>query len=421
MAPLWLGGNRLLAWGRARCVLRAILIILELTCVLSRRGHRVDLNYLRVPAILMAAAIIWIVLQTLDIVPGSWKHPIWSLGSHVLGEDLPGSISVDRELTMLALIRLLTAIAVFWVSLQLCREARRASRLLLDLAIIGFVYSTYGIFSLALAPDSILWLEEDIVCRIRYSDLRQPQLVRVVCGRHAARRHWRHGAAGSARTESTTGGWRLMLASAIRVTGKQGVFLLVMIFTISMALLLSGSRGGITSTALGLFVLITLYTARREHQRAAQIGTILTACAIILTAFLAYGDVFVGRLDTVAQDAGGRLAAFRIVAVSIGDAPILGFGYGTFQDVFPMYRDGSVGLWGVWDKAHNSYLELFQGLGLVFGAAFLASIGILVWRCVQASVLRHQSARFRSSPLRQLCCLVCTLSSTSVCRFNPSR
>ena len=118
----------------------------------------------------------------------------------------------------------------------------------------------------------------------------------------------------------------------------------------------------------------------------------MTACAAIVGAFLAYGDVFVGRLDSVAQDAGGRLAAYHIAIASIRDAPILGFGYGTFPDVFPMYRDGSVGLMGTWDKAHNTYLEVFQGLGLAFGGALLAGIGLLFWRCAQAAILRRRTS-----------------------------
>ena len=173
---------------------------------------------------------------------------------------------------------------------------------------------------------------------------------------------------------------------------EREVLLLIMIFTIVVALLLTGSRGGIISTALGVFILLTLTLSREERRGAGQIGTILTASALIVGAFLAYGDVFVGRLDNLAEDAGGRVAAYRIALASIKDAPILGFGYGTFPDVFKMYREGSVGLWGYWDKAHNSYLEIFQGLGVVFGGAFLVGIGLLVWRCAKASIMRRRNS-----------------------------
>ena len=33
-----------------------------------------------------------------------------------------------------------------------------------------------------------------------------------------------------------------------------------------------------------------------------------------------------------------------------------------------MYRDHSVGVWGTWEQAHDMYLEIFQGLGLMFGS-----------------------------------------------------
>ena len=43
-----------------------------------------------------------------------------------------------------------------------------------------------------------------------------------------------------------------------------------------------------------------------------------------------------------------RLAVYRLTLQSIVDRPWLGWGHGTFVDVFPMYRDGSVGGSGTW-------------------------------------------------------------------------
>ena len=66
---------------------------------------------------------------------------------------------------------------------------------------------------------------------------------------------------------------------------------------------------------------------------------------------------------------------------SIQDLPFLGFGYGTFMDVFPLYRDASVGVHGFWDKAHNTPLEVIQGLGLPVSILLFAGIGWLIWYC----------------------------------------
>jgi O-antigen ligase len=76
----------------------------------------------------------------------------------------------------------------------------------------------------------------------------------------------------------------------------------------------------------------------------------------------------------------------------ISDAPLLGFGYGTFADAFPMYRDRSLSVLNVWDKAHNSYLEVFQGLGLVFGALLLAGLVLLVHSCFRGALKRRRDA-----------------------------
>ena len=67
-------------------------------------------------------------------------------------------------------------------------------------------------------------------------------------------------------------------------------------------------------------------------------------------------------------------AVYLITMRSILAAPLLGYGYGTFVDVFPMFRDQSVSTWGQWPAAHNTYLEVFQGLGLLFGSMLIASV-----------------------------------------------
>ena len=40
---------------------------------------------------------------------------------------------------------------------------------------------------------------------------------------------------------------------------------------------------------------------------------------------------------------------------------------------------------GKLDFAHNTYLEVLQGLGLVFGSMLVASVGVLVLRCVKGA------------------------------------
>ena len=85
-----------------------------------------------------------------------------------------------------------------------------------------------------------------------------------------------------------------------------------------------------------------------------------------------------------------RMAVYLIVLRSIFDAPLLGYGYGTFIDIFPMFRDRSISVEGGWDQAHNTYLEVFQGLGVVFGTALVVCVVILVIKCFKGARLRRE-------------------------------
>jgi O-antigen ligase len=41
--------------------------------------------------------------------------------------------------------------------------------------------------------------------------------------------------------------------------------------------------------------------------------------------------------------------------------------------------------------AHNTYLEVFQGLGLLFGSMLVTSIVLLVLRCVKGALSRQEN------------------------------
>ncbi|MGB6751793.1 MAG: O-antigen ligase family protein, partial [Xanthobacteraceae bacterium] len=192
---------------------------------------------------------------------------------------------------------------------------------------------------------------------------------------------------------ATVGGSiRFRIATFIGVTGQKGVALLGGAFVILVALLLSGSRGGIAATACGLLALAMLTLRMRRQGSLAQRGVMIGFVALLVgVTFLAFGDVVVGRITQLGLHDSGRLAVYTIVTRSILDAPLFGYGYGTFTEVFPMFRDQSVSTFGEWDRAHDTYLEVFQGLGLLFGSMLIASIVLLVMRCVKGALTRQEN------------------------------
>jgi O-antigen ligase len=55
-----------------------------------------------------------------------------------------------------------------------------------------------------------------------------------------------------------------------------------------------------------------------------------------------------------------------------------------------MYRDRSISVYETWDKAHNTYLEVWQGLGLIFGTALIGALGWIVRKCFAGAINRRR-------------------------------
>jgi O-antigen ligase len=401
--PFWFGSNRLGAWGVNAAFFSALLIAYEFSLLLGGRPHPFPVGSIKFPAICFALVATWCVVQMAPSLLKSWSYPIWDFASEAVGRELSGSISVNPDLTMLALVRLMTAASVFWLALQFGRSFDRSAQTLQTISVIGACYAAYGVISFIVAPDRLLWFPKPInfeavtatfVNRNNFATYAGITLVTCIGVTMSMFRR---------RIEAVDGSrWAQLAEAIITATGKGGWFLLS-VFVISAALIMTGSRGGICASAFG-FIVLALLTWIRSRSRLSLSVCIISAL-IVLASLTSVGDLFFERLESIGTDQTDRRAVYRLVVQSIQDSPLLGFGYGTFMDVFPLYRDTSVGIHGFWDKAHNTPLEIIQGLGLPVSILMFAAIGFLIWYCV-ASIGTTQR---RSTP-----CLVAIAASAVV-------
>jgi O-antigen ligase len=389
--PFCFGGYALVAWGTNAVLFPGLVAIYELSLLIRDARHPVAIRQIKVPVALFVAVVLWILIQNATWTPAWLHHPIWQMSADALARPVDGSISVNRELTSLALLRLVTAASVFWIAMQLCRDASRAGILLWSVAVIGCVYAAYGLLAFGLTPGRILWFEQSYSTQFVISTFENSNSFAAyagiglvaICG--LILRLYRE------EFRSVGGSIRFRVATFIEVTGQKGVVLLGGAFVILVALLASGSRGGIASTVLGLFVL-TILTKVRKNKFAERRAAIIGAGALLVaTTFLIFGDIVAGKIAQQGLGDDSRIAVYIIAMRSIIDAPLLGYGYGTFADVFPMFRDQSVSTWGKWSMAHNTYLEVFQGLGLLFGSMLVASVLVLVFRCLKGATTRQMN------------------------------
>src|SRR5215472_8515835 len=123
--PFWFGGSVLLAWGINAVLFPGLVVIYELSLLIRGEHHAVAVGQIKLPAALFTAVVLWILIQNGTWTPDWLHHSIWQMAANALHKPIAGSISVDRELTSLALLRLFTAASVFWLAMQICRDASR--------------------------------------------------------------------------------------------------------------------------------------------------------------------------------------------------------------------------------------------------------------------------------------------------------
>src|SRR5581483_5348763 len=101
--PAWYGSNDLAAWGLNAVAFPGLAALYEITLLLRGRGHPVAARELALPALLFAGVVAWTLFQTVGRSGFPLANPVWGMAADALGRSVDGSISVDRDLTNLAL------------------------------------------------------------------------------------------------------------------------------------------------------------------------------------------------------------------------------------------------------------------------------------------------------------------------------
>ena len=390
-APFWLGGNRVTAWGVNALWFPGLALAYELSLFARGRSHAVAARRIVVSLVLFLLVALWAVAQTSSLASMAFAHPIWGMASDALAIGLPATISVDPPATLRALTRLLTDASALWLAIQLCRDSSRALFLLQAIAAIVAAYAAYGLVLAVVDGAAIPFFDapaggpvrSTFVNRNSFATYAGLGLIVVVALTMRLYRRAIPDAAGAV---------SYRLSAFIAATGKRGGVLIGAGLLILVALLGTLSRGGVLSTAVGVFAVLALTATRQSQKRGDRVEAIIFVAVAVAVAFVFFGDRFVGRIVASGLDDTRRVAVYVLALRAIMDAPLLGFGYGTFADVFPMYRDQSIPPFDTWELAHNTYLEVWLGLGLLFGTALMAAIGLLALKCLAGAVKRRRDA-----------------------------
>ena len=394
-SPLPIGGNNPMAWSIFAFLAGILALWFSARGLVFRQGIAIPFERIWFPVVLFAGVCIWAFIQTLSIMPEGWHHPLWRVAAGALGNEVSGAISVNPYASVTALLRLMTYGAVFWMALQLGRDRRQADIILQSIAFTITAYALYGLVLWSIGSETILWypkwaylknLTSVFVNRnsfATYAGMGCVVLLVLLGRKMGGLLHKRSG-------EHTSH----YISRFVNVLSRKAGLYLVALMVVLGALFLTSSRAGVSATLFALVVVIAFGLFKGRGGLIGIIVVVAVALGIIVFLFDLGGTGLAERLANHDLASSPRSMVFRRTIQAIADSPWLGVGYGAFRDVFPMYRNATISPWGVWDMAHNTYLENMLELGIPAAMALFLAIGSLVWLCFKGALRRRRSEHF---------------------------
>jgi O-antigen ligase len=396
LSPLPLGANRPWSWSLLSLLVGLLSILWSLSVFKGGDKVKVALKPLKSLAdiiLVFIGVLCWGVYQAIFPATASQFHPLWTLTNTILNTEITPLISLTSADSITSLMRMLSYALVFFLSFYYCQAREKAKSVFLALMSAGFVYSLYGLFIYFGKYGLVLWFNN-------------PGSLSTVSSTFINKNHFATFAgltlictlallteginiSASYNSGGNLGWQRFFENLIIRAWFPALVFMII-----GTALILSNSRGGFFSSLLGVFVLLTALHLNQQTRNYYVLW--LTAIFVILSSliFNLSGDSLLTRLDAQGLTDDIRKTVFKLTWSAILTNPWLGFGLGSFEEVFPLYKNhdfpSTLTYPFVQDYAHNTYLEVLFELGIPAGLALFYCFFRLAWICFKGLLVRKR-------------------------------
>ena len=395
--PLPLGSNRGWAWSLMEIWTSLLAIGWIILFIRGRISTTPALEQVRYLLYLFAAWLALLVIQIIPL-PFSWlellspvKWEIFTSSTAVLA--LPGSetISVDRFATVQFLLKSISYVTLFVLTLLLINNRERLNQLLTIIVYCGAYQATYGIMLTLTDANSLIFFDINS----------QSTNGTFVNRNHFAGYLEMTSAAGigllmANLNESHSINWRQRIRNTTAWILSKKLHIRIMLAVMVIGLVMSHSRMGNSAffSSLLITTMIWLFTGKKRPKRSAVllIGSLILIDIYIVGAWFGV-DKVIDRLENTTVSAETRDEVFRDSLDYIKQHPILGSGGGTFYTVYPYYRKDDSGT-GYYNFAHNDYLQIAAETGLI-GLTLIGLTVLITLRHALVTLKRRKSVYTR--------------------------
>lgn len=396
LAPLPLGSNRPWSWFALAALLLLMAGLEALMMALGRIRHSPaqfrQLLMIGIPFMLVMA---WAAVQAFMPFETPIRHPLWEqVDLSGLG-DGANTISANAERTKIAIILMMGYGASFFLAWRYAVDPERAKTLTNCLWIAGIFHVLLGFFHLAGLIRPPAELAEFPHNRLAFPFVNANNMA-TYCGIALMAAMLTY--AGLLRRLKITGfGLRVALYRFLEeITGKSGLFLLVILFLFG-GILLTASRAGLLAVALGILTLLAFVLFSSQANPTLKKGIALGVPGALCLLTVLSGRWISERLELIFSTGFDEASGFRThfwsnTIDAILDRPLTGHGYGSFQDAYPAYAQEIQTRF--LDKAHQSYLELTMELGIPAAIIFFLIFLMMAIIFVRGFIIRQRNRLF---------------------------
>ncbi|MCP5364969.1 MAG: O-antigen ligase family protein [Hyphomicrobiales bacterium] len=402
LSPLPFGSVYAWSWAVIACAVGVLLAIWSGRVLIGLQDAPFGLQRTWPVVVPFVLIMLWMSLQASSITLSGWHHPLWDSARTALGEEVSGAISLNSYQSLSEMTRVLAYGGVFWLTLQLCRRSARSRQVITALAFAGALYALYGLISFAIGAKSILWFERPgqgtsltstFVSQgtyVAYAGLALiciTGLILIVISQKANSiiSQMTREAFSTTAVETRVGHTKpkILSTEGLRrfmrgLSWSEGGLLLAWVGVVA-ASIAAQVQGALAVTFFTIALMIVIYWLAGLTQRNRAVYFAAAVVVAIAVAFLTGGE----HLENLFADSTENLErplVYDLAIAAIEDAPLLGTGAGTFEEVFRFYRTSEIK--GYYAMAHSTYLEQILELGLpatililvIFGAIFFITI-----------------------------------------------